>query len=67
MMLSEQNKMDDEKEEQVLKKSRNPIVFVNHVDTYVGRNISKVHLRTSGFISRPLCDKHYFKTFTIRV
>ena len=34
--------MDDEREEQVLKKSRNPIVFVNHVDTYVGKNISKI-------------------------
>ncbi|XP_028398700.1 adenylate kinase 7-like [Dendronephthya gigantea] len=34
--------MDDEKEDQILKKPKHPVVFVNHVDTYVGKNISKI-------------------------
>lgn len=40
--------MDDEKEEQVLKKPKHPVVFINHVDSYVGKNISKVFLKTRG-------------------
>ncbi len=47
----QQNKMDDEKEDHVLKKSRHPVVFVNHVDTYVGKNISKVNLEIDRFHS----------------
>ena len=43
--------MDDEREVQVLKRSRHPVVFVNHVDTYVGKNISKVNAKTKGLCS----------------
>ena len=56
--------MDDEKEDHVLKKSRHPVVFVNHVDTYVGKNISKVNLRSIGFIPLSFCDKYSFERFS---
>jgi hypothetical protein len=49
--------MDDEKEEQVLRKSRHPVVFVNHVDTYVGKSISKVNLKNVILILPLFCDK----------